>query len=109
MAINISNPTLRAIWRTKLAWEMGILLAFLVYLFPQDSTGRLITYKLLVGVCAFITAHVLTKSFYDYMSLSALLARDKFNEIPDSIKFVGACILRGMVESAFTIGAMLSI
>lgn len=107
--MNISNPTLRAVWRMRWAWLAAIVLVGLYWLFPMNSVGRLISYKLLVGSCAFTVAHILTKSVYDYISLSTLLKKDEFNEIPDSIKFVGACIIRGMVESAFTLGAMLSI
>ena len=103
------STILRQIWQTRWAIVSIVLLYYLVYWFPKDSMEGLIAYKLLIGSCAYFVAHLLVKSAYDYASISALLAKDKFNELPDSVKFLGVCLLRALPESAFTIGAMLSI
>lgn len=106
----IKNKTLLAIWMTKIAWLLAILFAFIFYISPINSELRLISHKLLVGCLAAIVAHVITKGFYSYLSLSTrLLAEDKKDELPDAIKFVAMAIGRFMFESAFVIGAMLAI
>jgi hypothetical protein len=56
-----------------------------------------------------VVGHVAVKSLYDYISIAKLLDRDQFNELPDSIKFLGACFLRGLVLAAFVIAVLLGI
>jgi hypothetical protein len=110
MKLNVKNPTLRSIWRTKWLLVMLIILGLIFYfLAPPNTTMRLVTYKLFIGICALVVGHVAVKSLYDYISLSQLLDRNKFNEMPDAIKFLGACFLRGLVLAAFVIGVLLGI
>jgi len=109
MKINISNPTLRAAWRTKWVVLMLLILAGLYLISPSNSEMKLVVHKLFIGACALIVGHVGVKSLYDYISLSKLLDKDQFNELPDSIKFLGACFLRGLVMAAFILGVMLGI
>lgn len=107
--MKISNPTLRSVKRARWAWLMAVILGAVYYVSPINSELQLISHKLLTGTLGYIVAHILTKSFYDYASVSKFLEEDKFNEIPDGIKFVGVCIIRGLPEAAFIIGAMLGI
>jgi hypothetical protein len=100
---------LRTIKRTKWLWVMLFILGLLyLFAFPQQSTMKLVAYKLFIGVCAFLVAHVAVKSVYD-VSLTKLLENDKSNEIPDALKFLGASFLRAIVMAAFIIGVMLGI
>ena len=110
MKLNIKNPTIRSIWRTKWLLAMLIILGLIFYfLAPPNTTMRLVTYKIFIGVCALVVGHVAIKSLYDYISISKLLDKDEFNELPDAVKFLGACFLRGLVLSAFVIGVLLGI
>jgi hypothetical protein len=88
---------------------MLLILGTIFVFSPINSEPRLVAHKLLIGVCALIVGHIATKSLYDYISLSTLLDKDKFNELPDSIKFLGACVLRSVVVSAFILGVMLGL
>lgn len=100
---------LRSIKRTKWLWLMLLVLGLLyLFAFPQQSTMRLVTYKLFIGVCALLVAHVAVKSIYD-VSLTKLLENDKSNEISDALKFLGASFLRAIVMAAFIIGVLLGI
>jgi predicted ferric reductase len=107
--LNTSN-TFRALWRTK--WLCLIVSAIGVFYYlvaPPNSTIKLVAYKLFIGLCALIVSHIGVKSLFDYISLSQLFAKDEVNEVPDSIKFLGACILRATIMSAFVIGVLLGI
>ncbi len=51
---------------------------------------NLVFYRLTNLSIAIIFAHILRLTFFPYVDLSGMIAKDKKNEQPDAIKFVGA-------------------
>ena len=92
---------------------MIVLLIALVAIFQfvsiPNSTGRLVVYKLALAVIGCILGHVIVKELYPYIDLKTLVYPDKENEHADSIKFLGACLLRGLVMSAIVVGILLGV
>jgi hypothetical protein len=100
----------RAVLTSKILIGMIMLLAlFFVFIAPNGSTIKLASYKLMLGIAGAVIGHIVVKSLYPYMSLSKLLEEDKKNETADSLKFLGACILRGCVMGALIIGILLGV
>ena len=103
-----------AIIRAFLTVKWLVVLAIVLYLLFQfvatpQSTARLALYKLMLGIAGAGVGHIVVKSLYPYMSLSAMLAEDKKDEGPDAQKFIGACILRGAVMAAIILGVLLGV
>ena len=103
-----------AIIRAFLIVKWLVLLAIVLYVLFQfvatpQSTVRLALYKLMLGIAGAVVGHIVVKSLYPYMSLSALLAENKKDESADAQKFIGACILRGAVMAAVIVGDLLGV
>jgi len=93
-------------------WLFLILLVLLVlfqFAALPNSTAKLVVYKLILGIAGAIVGHVVVKALYPYMSLSKMFSNDKVNEMPDAVKLLGACILRGAVMAAVIIGVLLGV
>jgi len=102
--------TIRAILTVK--WLVLVVLVLLIlfqFVAAPNTTIRLALYKMMLGVIGAIVGHIVVKSLYPYMSLSKMLEEDKLNEMPDAIKFIGACLLRGLVMSAIIVGVLLGV
>lgn len=99
-----------AMWRAKWLIAFLILLVLALYFVTEpNSTGRLVVYKLMLAVIAAIAGHMIVKGLYPYIDLKELLYHDKEDEVPDALKFLGACILRAMVMAAAILGILLGI
>ena len=98
------NNTVRAVWNSKLLIIVAILLFLLFhYVAPEHSQMKLVFWKLFLAfissACGYITCRVL----FPEVSVSRSWG-DK-----DGTKFLGACILRGTIMSAYVIGCLLGI
>ena len=104
------NMGLYALWRTR--WLILLLIALVVvfqFVSIPSSTGRLVVYKLVLAVIACVVGHIVVKELYPYIDLRKLVYPDKEDEGADSIKFLGACLLRGIVMAAIVIGILLGV
>ena len=105
-----SVAPIRALFTAK--WLFLMLVVFIVlfqFVAPPNSTVKLAIYKLILGTVGAIIGHIVVKALYPYMSLSKMFAEDKVNEMPDAVKLLGACILRGAVMAAIIIGVLLGV
>lgn len=66
-----------------------ILMGYLTEILHYGNIN-LIFYRLTNVSIALIFAHIFRLTFFPYVDLSAMIAKDKKNEQPDAIKFVGA-------------------
>ena len=104
------NMSLYALWRTKwLILLFVVLLLIFQFVSMPNSTGRLVVYKLALAVVGCILGHIIVKELYPYIDLRRLVYPDKEDEHPDAIKFLGACLLRGLVMSAIVVGILLGV
>jgi len=100
----------RAIWRAR--W---LIILFIVLLLVQsfvtspNTTGRLMVYKLMLGIIAAVVGHLVVKALYPYIDLRKLLWEDKADEKSDAVKFLGACVLRAFVMAAIIVGVLVGI
>jgi hypothetical protein len=101
---------IRAIFTAKwLFIALVVLFILFQYVVLPNSTAKLAVYKLMLGIAGAIVGHIVVKALYPYMSLSKMLEEDKTDEMPDAVKFLGACILRGAVMAAIIIGVLTGI
>jgi len=105
-----SFAPIRAVFTAKWLFVFLILLfLFFKFVAVPNSTGQLGLWKLMLGVAAAIAGYVTSKALHPEMSLSKLLAEDRTNELPDSIKLLGILIYRGAIMAAFVIGILLGV
>lgn len=96
----------------KSAWLLlllVVLMAVFQFAVHPNTNARLLTWKLILGVSAAIVGHWIVKALYPYISISDLLCNDRKDEVPDAIKFFGACVLRGLVMGALIVGVLLGV
>ena len=104
------NMSLYALWRAK--WLIAVFIVLiLIFQFAAipNTTGRLVVYKLALAVIGCILGHIIVKELYPYIDLRKLVYPDKEDEHADSVKFLGACLLRGLVMAAIVIGILLGV
>ena len=105
-----SVAPIRAVFTVKWLFAFLILLfLFFKFVATPNSVGQLGLWKLMLGVAAAIVGYVTSKALHPEMSLSKLLAEDRANELPDSIKLLGILIYRGIIMGAFIIGVLLGV
>jgi hypothetical protein len=88
-----------------------LILLFILFKFVAmpNSIGQLGMWKLMLGVAAAIVGYITSKVLHPEMSITALLAEDHPNELPDAIKLLGILIYRGLTMSAFVVGVLLGV
>jgi len=105
-----SIAPIRAVLTAKWLFVFLVLLfLFFKFVAVPNSIGQLGLWKLMLGVAAAITGYITSKALHPEMSLSKLLAEDRANEFPDSIKLLGILIYRGAIMAAFVIGILLGV
>lgn len=109
--MKLKNITpIRVIFTIKWLFLFLVLLfIFFKFVAVPNTTGQLGLWKLMLGVAAAITGYVTSKVLHPEMSLSKLLAEDRANELPDSIKLLGVLIYRGAIMAAFIMGVLLGV
>jgi len=105
-----SFAPIRAVFTAKWLFVFLVLLfLFFRFVAVPNSIGQLGLWKLMLGVAAAITGYITSKALHPEMSLSKLLAEDRANELPDSIKLLGILFYRGVTMAAFIVGVLLGV
>ena len=101
---------IRAVFTAKWLFVFLIMLfLFFKFVAVPNSIGQLGLWKIMLGVAAAIAGYITSKVLHPDMSLSKLLAEDRANELPDSIKLLGILIYRGAIMAAFIVGILLGV
>jgi hypothetical protein len=112
---------LRETWRVRwmLAFALAIVAVRAYGLLPEESVTLRTLYRPAIGSMGFVVAHVGWSQVFPYLDMRDLLRRsqidedrrngDPFSRWASAVAFGAVCVARGLVYSAFVVGAMLAL